>query len=98
MNKWVAVTGLGALLVCVAFQPSPVSAASADWRAGSLLAPPHVQRERHPEINGAIRSLERAKAYLQKAAHDFGGHRAEALEAVDKALAQLRQALQYDKK
>lgn len=98
MNKWIAVTGLGVLLVCVAFQPSRVSAASPGLGAVSLVAPPNTQRERHPEINGAIRALERAKTYLQKASHDFGGHRAEALEAVDKALDQLRQALQYDKK
>ncbi|HVH10532.1 MAG TPA: hypothetical protein VM736_12115 [Gemmatimonadales bacterium] len=98
MAKWVAVTGLGVILLSVAFQPSRVSASSADWRAVSRVLPPTSQRERHPEINGAIRALERAKAHLQKAAHDFGGHRAEALEAVDKALEQLRQALQYDKK
>lgn len=98
MNKWVAITGLAVMLLSVAFQPSRVSASSADWRAASLVAPPTSQREPHPEINGAIRALERAKVHLQKAAHDFGGHRAEALEAVDRALAQLRQALQYDKK
>jgi len=55
-------------------------------------------RERHPEIERAIAALERAKGYLQHAAHDFGGHRVEALAAVDKALEQLRLALQYDKK
>ncbi len=53
--------------------------------------------ERHPEIRAAIRALERAKRHLQEAAHDFGGHRAEALEAVNKALEQLKLALQYDK-
>jgi len=53
--------------------------------------------ERHPEIRAAIQALERAKRHLQEAAHDFGGHRAEALESVNKALEQLRLALQYDK-
>jgi hypothetical protein len=54
--------------------------------------------EPHPQINAAIRSLERAKDHLQKAAHDFGGHRVEAIQAIDAALAQLRTCLQYDKK
>jgi len=55
------------------------------------------QREAHPQINAAIRALENAKDHLQKAAHDFGGHRVEAIAAIDKALEQLRLALQFDK-
>jgi hypothetical protein len=55
------------------------------------------ERERHPEIRAAIRALERTKKHLQDASHDFGGHRAEALESVDNAIKQLRQALQFDK-
>lgn len=55
------------------------------------------EHERHPEIRAAIRALERAKEHLERAAHDFGGHRAEALASVNKALEQLRLALQYDK-
>jgi hypothetical protein len=54
--------------------------------------------EPHPEINAAIRALERAKLHLQQAAHDFGGHRVEAIRAIDAALEQLKLALQYDKK
>lgn len=53
--------------------------------------------EPHPEINAAIRALERAKLHLQRAAHDFGGHRVEAIRAIDGALEQLKLALQYDK-
>ena len=57
-----------------------------------------VRRERHPEIRKAIAALERAKTDLQRANHDFGGHRAEALAACDKAIEQLKLALQYDKR
>ena len=53
--------------------------------------------EPHPEINAAIRSLVRAKLHLQRAAHDFGGHRVAAIGAIDAALVQLKLALQYDK-
>jgi hypothetical protein len=55
------------------------------------------RREPHPEIRKAITALERAKYALQHASHDFGGHRADALAATDKAIQQLRLALQYDK-
>ena len=65
-------------------------------------APPqkekHERNEQHPHIKAAIHELEEAKKELQTAAHDFGGHRVEAIEAIDNALKQLRQALQYDKK
>ncbi|HST07275.1 MAG TPA: hypothetical protein VLJ83_03850 [Gemmatimonadaceae bacterium] len=56
-----------------------------------------VAPERHPEIRKAITQLERAKADLKRANHDFGGHRAEALEACDRAIAQLKLALQSDR-
>jgi hypothetical protein len=53
--------------------------------------------ERHPAIHRAIGALEAAKADMQHAAHDFGGHRAAALEECDKAIVQLKEALKYDK-
>lgn len=55
-------------------------------------------KEGHPAIRNAIKALERAKYDLEHADHDFGGHRAEALESVNNAIRQLNQALQYDKK
>lgn len=54
--------------------------------------------EPHPHIRTALRELREAKRELETAAHDFGGHRKEAVEAVDTAIRQLQQALQYDKK
>ena len=56
------------------------------------------KKERHPYIRAAIRDLREAKKELQDAAHDFGGHRKEALEAVDVAIKQLELALKFDKK
>ncbi len=56
------------------------------------------KNERHPAIRAAIKALERAKYDLEHADHDFGGHRAEALESVNRAMEQLKLALQYDKK
>jgi hypothetical protein len=54
-------------------------------------------RADHPEIHGAIEALQKAKFRLQHADHDFGGHRAAALQSVDAALEQLRLALKFDK-
>ncbi len=54
--------------------------------------------ERHPKIRKAIRALQAAKEDLEDASHDFGGHRVEALEAVNNALKQLQEALAADKK
>jgi hypothetical protein len=54
-------------------------------------------QEKHPEIRRAIRALERARDYMQHAAHDFGGHRVAALQDCDRAIQQLRLALQFDK-
>jgi hypothetical protein len=53
--------------------------------------------EPHPEIWAAIHSLEAAKEHLQHAAHDFGGHRAEAIGAIDASLHQLHVCLDYDR-
>ena len=58
---------------------------------------PAASPEPHPEIRAAIQSLRRAKEHLEHAAHDFGGHRVEAIKACDVALEQLQQALQFDK-
>ena len=56
------------------------------------------RKEQHPEIRRALQALERAKYDLEHGAHDFGGHRAQALELVNQVIQQLHQALQSDKK
>jgi hypothetical protein len=73
---------------------------SAAVAAGPAAAPqPAAQAMKgmggHPEIHAAIRHLEQAKAALEKAAHDFGGHRVKALEAVNHALEECHAALEY---
>ena len=55
-------------------------------------------KEQHPHIRAALRELREARHELETAAHDFGGHRKEAIEAVDAAIKQLEEALKYDKK
>jgi hypothetical protein len=90
-----------AMLLCFGLS---VPLAAQQPAAKSNFRPTTQERERgernehHPHIRSAIRELQEAKRELQVAAHDFGGHRVEALRACDEAIHQLQLALQYDKK
>lgn len=64
--------------------------------AGSLAFTP-ATLEPHPHIKRAITELAAARKELASAAHDFGGHRADALAAIDGAIKQLKLAQQFDK-
>ncbi len=77
-----------------------LSAAAIAQTTPSTTAPAHHPEtgERHPAIRTAIRAMERARDDMKAADHDFGGHRVQALAACDKAIEQLRLALQFDKK
>lgn len=52
-------------------------------------------RAMHPRIAAAITALRDARAYLEAAPHDFGGHKAAAIRASDDAIRQLNLALEY---
>jgi len=56
----------------------------------------HHAHDHHPEIHRAMRKLRGAKADLEKAAHDYGGHKATALTDIDQALQELQAALNYE--
>jgi hypothetical protein len=51
-----------------------------------------------PHMEAALRSLQEARQHLAQATHDKGGHRAEALQAVDRAIAQTRKGIEYDRR
>ena len=53
------------------------------------------ERAMHPRIARAIEALRDARAYMQEAPHDFGGHKAGAIRACDDAIRQLNLALAY---
>ena len=53
------------------------------------------ERAMHPRIAAAIAAIKDARAYMQAAPHDFGGHKAEAIRASDEAIRQLNLALAY---
>jgi transcription elongation GreA/GreB family factor len=61
-------------------------------------APAAQKEERHPHIRRAIEELREARRELRESDHDFGGHRKEAIEAVDRAIRQLEEALRHDRR
>ena len=72
--------------------PAPAVAVPAPAPAAAVPATP----QRHPEIRDAIAALRRAKAHLENAKRDFGGHRADAVRAIDHAIEQLEICLKYE--
>jgi hypothetical protein len=95
------IVSLLVMVVLVLALTFPVAAPAASSAAGngqptkSVAALPAA--EEHPEIHEAIASLRHAREHLQHARHDFGGHRAEAIGAIDAAIHQLEVCLEYDK-
>ncbi len=56
-----------------------------------------TRTDKHLKIREAIAALGAAKAELEQTNGDFGGHKAEAIEAINNALKRLRLALQFEK-
>ena len=99
-NRIFATTGLIALIAST----SAFGVLAQSTTPGTPPTPPaggrrHQNRpERHPELRKAGRELEAALRTLQSAQHDFGGHREAAMDLTSKAIAELKLALQADKK
>jgi len=55
-------------------------------------------QERHPRIRAAVEALRDANEYMRTAAHDFCGHRVQALRDTDAAMRQLRLAMECDRR
>ena len=48
-----------------------------------------------PDMQGALSALQEARQQLQSAAPDKGGHRVQALQLVDQAIAQVQMGIQF---
>jgi hypothetical protein len=82
----------------IASVPAAANHANALPAAAAQPAPAAANpAEPHPEIREALGALRRAKEHMEHAAHDFGGHRVEAIEATNRAIQQLEVCLKYDK-
>lgn len=101
--KLAGIVVLVALAIVLAYSVSAPAAPNTANTAAVPAAAPQPNSatpsaaEPHPEIREAIAALRRAKEHMEHAAHDFGGHRVEALRATDGAIHQLEECLRYDK-
>ena len=97
----VGLLAMVALVLAFAFLSStPAAPHTANIPAANALpATPAAAtpEEPHPQIREALAALRHAKEHMEHAAHDFGGHRVEALKATDEAIRQLEMCLKYDK-
>jgi len=94
MKRWLLSLLAIVTLVLVLISPVAVSAAPGNAKPG---AAPAAAAQMHPEIQDAIASLRSARDHLGHARHDFGGHRVEAIRAIDEAIHQLKICMDYDK-
>jgi hypothetical protein len=85
-----------ALVLGLAIPAAAANGKPAPTPAAKPAAAP-VPPEKHPRIREALASLRASKEDLEHAAHDFGGHRVEAIKAIDEAIRQLEICLKYDK-
>ncbi len=98
-KKLIACLAVPGLAVAIALSTSSAfhaAAAPAPKPAPAAMGNP-APAEPHPEIRAALRALQNAREHLQRGAHDFGGHRAHALQLTDQAIQECREALQYDR-
>jgi hypothetical protein len=86
MSKVFAVLALVTVAAATSAAAKPVVAKN---DSGFMVPVPVNPQEAHPRIHAAINALSAAQAELKAAPHDFNGHRAAALKAIDGALAQL---------
>jgi hypothetical protein len=63
--------------------------------AGGMMLHGQNERAMHPRISAAIVALQDAISYMEKAPHDFGGHRVDAIRSSRAALRDLNEALRY---
>jgi hypothetical protein len=90
---------LAALLLICALMVSSATIVQAQDRDDRPQAERREGREEHPVIRQAIKQLQQTKYLLEhKAAHDFAGHRVQAIQSIDQAIEHLNQALRADKK
>ena len=51
-----------------------------------------------PHMQAALNSLQEARAHLTNATHDKGGHRKDAIDAIDRAIAQVQRGIDFDRR
>jgi hypothetical protein len=99
-TRIVSLLALASLLLAFTFiatAPAAPHNANVPAAPAAKALPATPAAEPHPEIREALGALRRAKEHMEHAAHDFGGHRVEAIEATNQAIRQLELCLKFDK-
>ncbi len=94
MSKSACILGLGLLGLVFLIGTTMVA-----WNSG-VTAPSVAQAQEpyhHPRLHQAMDSLQVARADLLNAHHNFGGHRDEAIRAIDAAIYHLDLCLRSDR-
>ncbi|HEX4000539.1 MAG TPA: hypothetical protein VHX65_18465 [Pirellulales bacterium] len=92
MSKCARFVGLGLLGLVFAV-------GSVAWNS-SIVAPPVAQAQEpwhHPHLHQSLDSLRVARQDLLEAHHNFGGHRDDAIRAIDAAIYHLDMCIRYDR-
>jgi hypothetical protein len=66
--------------------PAGTVAAAVPAPAPAAAAVPAATPDPHPHIDEALEAMRNAKHHLETAEHDFGGHRAKAIEHLNQAI------------
>lgn len=66
--------------------------------AALVLLPTLAFAEPQPNMKEALEHLQKAKESLKNATADKGGHRAKAIDLVDKAIEQVEKGIKFDNK
>jgi multidrug resistance efflux pump len=85
---------LATFVMMAVFACSPIFSQAPQTHSGQSVNT--TAGEPHPLIHRAIAALETAKAELQDAAHDYCGHKADAIGSIDAALSELHAAIACD--
>ena len=80
----------------ISYAQTPPPAQAPVVAASEGVKPAH--REKHPELHKAMHKLRDAKQTLEKAGHEYGGHKAKAVAAINEALQEVQAALDTEKK
>ncbi|MGA9853709.1 MAG: hypothetical protein WBR29_00330 [Gammaproteobacteria bacterium] len=57
----------------------------------------YAREMRHPEMHAAMQNLQAAEQSLQKASHDYGGHREKAMQLIHDAQEEIKAGLAFAK-
>jgi hypothetical protein len=85
------------LLFVVALTAGTLSPSALAQNRKTKTTRPAPRNLNYPKIRAAISSLEAARAELERSDGDFGGHKKDAVDSIDRALKQMRLALQFEK-